>query len=235
MNSDKSVASAIAIIAAAGQGLRVGAGYNKLFLPLKNTTILEYTLNLFLRHPRITHTYLVISPKDRPRISSMLQKNIADLTLLDGGERRQDSVLNALNLVQSGNESPEFVLVHDAARPLCTPELINRVLDACINADAVIPTIPLVDTIRQETPRGMRVIDRSKLYATQTPQGFRCKLLWEVSQKAVLEQWEVSDDASLLENAGFSVQRVEGDCNNFKITMPEDHSRACSLIEQKEQ
>ncbi len=207
------------VIAAAGQGKRVGAGHNKLLLELGGRTVLEHTLEVFRTHPCIRHIWLVVAPQDREAIATLTAG--MKVRLVDGGARRQDSVHCALSQLQQA-DPPSHVLIQDGARPFTTHGLIDCILEACFAHGAAMPGIPLADTIRRVREDATEVIDRSELLAVQTPQGFRLDWLWEASQQAQVRDWSVTDDASLLENAGRRVQCVPGEPDNRKLTTPDD-------------
>ena len=218
-----------AVIAAAGQGKRVGAGRNKLLLDLGNRTVLERTIEVFRTHPRIRCIWLVVSLQDRDEIEALTAG--MEITLVDGGVRRQDSVHCALLQLRE-SAPPSHVLIQDGARPFTTHDLIDRILDACFEHGAAIPGVPLADTIRRVREGTTEVIDRSKLIAVQTPQGFQLDWLWNASQQAQAQDGSVTDDASLLENAGHRVHCVPGDPDNRKLTIPEDFEWARRLLVQ---
>ena len=218
-----------AVIAAAGQGKRVGAGRNKLLLDLGNRTVLERTIEVFRTHPRIRCIWLVVSLQDRDEIEALTAG--MEITLVDGGVRRQDSVHCALLQLRE-SAPPSHVLIQDGARPFTTHDLIDRILDACFEHGAAIPGVPLADTIRRVREGTTEVIDRAELIAVQTPQGFRLDWLWEASQQAQAQDGSVTDDASLLENTGHRVHCVPGDPDNRKLTTPEDLEWARRVLAQ---
>ena len=138
---------------------------------------------------------------------------------IPGGERRRDSVAAGLARLVSG---PEWVLVHDAARPLASLELARRVVGRLIggHADAVIPVVPVRDTIKRvEDDVVLSTVDRSLLAAAQTPQGFRVARLRDAQAS---DSADAPDEAALLESAGCRVVTVPGDPGNLKLTFPED-------------
>jgi 2-C-methyl-D-erythritol 4-phosphate cytidylyltransferase len=218
-----------AILPAAGRGQRMGADRNKLLLPLHTASILEHSLAKLREHPSIRHIYLVFAPEDQASIAPFA--SLPDVTLVAGGPRRQDSVANALRQVNA-DEKDEAVLVHDAARPLCSPTLIARVASALEQHPAVIPVIALKDTIRKVQGEHVSLVDRSELVATQTPQGFRLEPYLHATRQAQLENWSVTDDASLLEKAGVPLHVVDGEETNLKITTPLDLQFARFLLSQ---
>ena len=221
---------AVAVIVAAGQGTRMGEDHNKLLLPLGTSTILEFSLEPFLKHTRIRKIFLSVASQDRCVFERIIPKEVV---LVEGGKRRQDSVHNALLRVMKEKPVPELVLVHDGARPFCSIELIDRILSVALEHGSGIPVIPLVDTIRRITKTKTEIIERSELFAVQTPQGFRTKLIKDASMQAVENNWSVTDDASLVEKIGVRVATVEGDPQNIKITTSADLDRACWIINSK--
>ena len=208
-----------AILPAAGQGRRMGANQNKLFLPLNDSSVLDETLRKVISHPQICHIYLVYAQEDQESLNSL--RSLPDLTLVLGGERRQDSVAAALAQIQT-DRLVEKVIVHDAARPLCSTELISRVIRALEHYPAVIPVIPLKDTIRQINGEQVKLVNRQNYVATQTPQGFHLSPYWQATLQSQQEDWDVTDDASLLEKTGIPVHLIPGEETNLKITTPLD-------------
>ena len=153
--------------------------------------------------------------------------------MVDGGKRRQDSVHNALLTIMQEKIIPELVLVHDAARPFCSGELIDSIIDSANKYGAAIPILPVVDTIRIVRDNKTRIVDRNKLFSVQTPQGFQTKIIKDASIQAIEKKWEVTDDAALIEKMGGKVKTVLGDPQNFKITTPTDLERAKFFINSK--
>ena len=221
---------AVAVIVAAGQGTRMGIEHNKLLLPLGTSTILELSLEPFLKHTEIKKIYLTVASKDHRVFESIIPKEVI---LVEGGKRRQDSVHKALLRVLQEKPVPELVLLHDGARPFCSEELIDRILAAAHEHVAGFPIIPLVDTIRRVIKGKTEVVDRSELFAVQTPQGFRTELLKDASMLAIANKWTVTDDASLVEKSGGKVATVEGEPQNIKITTSADLEKADWIINLK--
>ena len=218
---------AVAVIVAAGKGSRMGENRNKLLLPLGTSTILETSLEPFLKHSRILKIYLAASLQDHQLIKKLIPEEVI---LVKGGKRRQDSVHNVLVEVMKEKNIPDAVLIHDGARPFCSLKLIDRILDATHRHDAAIPVLPINDTVRLITEEKTNVVDRRGLYSVQTPQGFNSELIYDASSKAKAKHTEVTDDASLLENTLQRVASVEGEVHNIKITTPADLEQARWII-----
>ena len=127
-------------------------------------------------------------------------------------------------------KTPDAVLIHDGARPFCSSNLIDRVLDAIQRHDVAIPVLPINDTVRRITEGKTSVLERRGLFSVQTPQGFRPEQLYAASSKAKRENIEVTDDASLLEKISQRVASVEGEVHNIKITTPADLEQARWII-----
>lgn len=212
-----------AIIAAGGTGTRLGAGVPKQFLQLGGQTILERSIAAFMRHDRVTEVVLALPPQSTLEVAGPDGK----LRVVAGGARRQDSVANAFDAVSPG---AQIVLVHDAARPFVSADVISRTIDAAAVHGAAIAAVAVTDTVKQVTMEGgdlviAGTIPRESIYLAQTPQGFRR----EVLAKAVsLGRGDAvaTDEAALAELAGHPVHIVEGDVENVKITTAADLDRA---------
>ena len=202
----------VAVVPAAGSGERLAAGVPKAFAGLAGQTLIEHAL-AGLRSSGVVDGIVVAVPADRTDEAKLILGS--DVTVVAGGADRTESVRLAL----AAAENPEFVLVHDAARPLTPPALIARVVGA-LNAGhtAVVPGLPLADTIKAVDANGavLGTPERAGLRAVQTPQGFSAELLLRAYQRAGTAP--VTDDASLVESIGGQVQVVDGDPLAFKIT-----------------
>lgn len=164
---------------------------------------------------------VIAAPRERwDAIAALVrERGMAEPTLVEGGERRQDSV----RLAAQRCAGSEWVCVHDAARPLVTAELVRRVLDGAQATGAATTAVPCVDTIKQvHDGHVLRTLDRSELMATQTPQAFHTTLLQRAHEQAVADGALGDDDASLAERLGVSVAVVTGDPRNVKVTYPHD-------------
>lgn len=214
------------LVPAAGAGVRLGPGAPKALRPLAGEPLLVHAVRRIAAAPSV-HTIVVAAPAaDVESVRSMLAP-VAPVTVVPGGAERQASVAAALSAVPAG---PEIVLVHDAARALTPPELVEAVAEAVRSGhDAVIPVLPVVDTIK-EVDAGERVlgtVDRSALRAVQTPQGFRRSVLAAAHAAA---GDPLTDDAGLVEKQGVPVVCVPGSEYALKITRPFDLALAEHLL-----
>ena len=210
------MSTAVAIVPAAGSGERLGAGLPKALVELCGRTMLERTVDGLLVSG-VIHRVVVAVPHHRLAETAALLDGRA--IVVEGGAQRYDSVQRALTAVGD----PDFVVVHDAARPLTPVGQIQRVVEALRDGmRAVIPVLPVVDTIKAVDANGvvLGTPERSGLRAVQTPQGFETDLLRRAYQR--IGTVPVTDDASLVENLGIAVHTVAGDTLAFKITTPLD-------------
>ncbi|SCL14584.1 2-C-methyl-D-erythritol 4-phosphate cytidylyltransferase [Micromonospora rhizosphaerae] len=214
------------LVPAAGAGVRLGPGAPKALRPLAGEPLLVHAVRRIAAAPSV-HTIVVAAPAaDVESVRSMLAP-VAPVTVVPGGAERQASVAAALAAVPAG---PEIILVHDAARALTPPALVESVAEAVRSGqDAVIPVLPVVDTIK-EVDAGERVlgtVDRSALRAVQTPQGFRRPVLTAAHAAA---GDPLTDDAGLVEKQGVPVVCVPGSELALKITRPFDLALAEHLL-----
>ncbi|HHP50857.1 MAG TPA: 2-C-methyl-D-erythritol 4-phosphate cytidylyltransferase [Moorella mulderi] len=218
------------IIAAAGEGKRLGLGYNKVFLELRGKPLLAYVLETVETCPSVKEVFIVTREEDMELCWSLVSKGdfkkVRDV--LPGGRERQDSVALALERLK---DLQDWVAVHDGARPFFTHELLDRVLRAALEVGAALPALPVRETIKKADQR-QRVegtIDRTGLWLAQTPQIFKREWLQEAYRRAQREGWRASDDAALVERTGYPVQLVWGEEINIKITTAGDLPLARAL------
>ncbi|MGE3961275.1 MAG: 2-C-methyl-D-erythritol 4-phosphate cytidylyltransferase [Dehalococcoidia bacterium] len=210
-----------AIIVAAGSSTRMGT--DKIWAMLGSAPVLVHSIAALANTPGITDI-VVVAPIEKHAAIDLLPSPVPIATVA-GGARRQDSVAAGLRAAPDA----AWYLVHDGARPLVTPALAARVLDAAGSHGAAIPVVPVVDTIKRVDGAGRvrETLDRSELRAVQTPQAFRGDLLRRVHLEL---DADVTDDAALLEALGIPVATVEGDHENLKITTPSDLAIAQALL-----
>ena len=215
------------MIAAAGSGQRLGAGGPKAFVELAGRPLLEWTLEALRGAASIAEVIVAAPPGSESRVSELGVLAVA------GGEHRSESVANALELV-----GEELVVVHDAARPLVTPGLVDAVvgeLAAEPDANAVIAAAPVSDTIKEASEEGLveRTRDRSRLWAVQTPQAFRTDALREALAVAPSDLAGVTDEAMLVERRGGAVLIHSAPPENIKVTTPFDLRAAELLLRER--
>ena len=217
------------ILLAAGKGTRMMCATHsipKQFLELNGLPLYMHSVRTMAALPDLRGFIVVVPYGEMERCRRELAAAAFALpwTLAPGGERRQDSVANALDELQKWAPEASAVLIHDTARPFASARLMSTVADALhAGAEAVIPGIAVVDTIK-ECEQGFvsRTPDRSTLRAVQTPQGFLLQSLRRAHVLAREQNWDVTDDAMLLERCARPVRIVEGEASNVKITNPED-------------
>jgi 2-C-methyl-D-erythritol 4-phosphate cytidylyltransferase / 2-C-methyl-D-erythritol 2,4-cyclodiphosphate synthase len=215
----------VAMVVASGRGVRFG-GRPKQYRGLAGRPVLRHSLERFARHPGIEGVRVVIHPDD----AADYARAVAGLALLDpvaGGETRQESV--RLGLESLEGDPPERVLIHDGVRPLVSRPLIDRVLAALDEAPAVLPALPVTDTLkRAEGGLVSATVERSRLYRAQTPQGFAFAPI--LAAHRAQQGAALTDDAAVAAAAGLPVRLVEGDEANLKITDAADLERAAGLL-----
>jgi 2-C-methyl-D-erythritol 4-phosphate cytidylyltransferase len=220
------------IIPAAGSGSRMGAGFNKLFLKIIESPIIELTLKIFGEDKRCNEIILPIKEAEKQFFESLnLPSTIKHkLTFVQGGSERQESVYNGLVSIK---DTESLILVHDGARPFVTNVVIERILEKLIEQEAVICAVPMKDTIKKVVNNVVvETIDRSTLWGVQTPQAFTYECLMAAHRKAIEKGFLGTDDASLVEWNGSKVSVVNGDYNNIKVTTKEDLFFAKTIYEQ---
>lgn len=221
------------IIPAAGQGKRMRAGKNKVLLQLKDKPILIHTLQVFERDERCEGIILAISADDESLFRKLLEQyKIGKVTaLVQGGAERQHSVYNGLKAAKRGG----IILVHDAARPFILPSVIHELVDVAERDGGAIVAVPVKDTIKKVHDfEVVETVERSSLWAVQTPQAFRMSILEEAHEEAIRQNFLGTDEASLVERLRIPVKIVEGDYDNIKLTTPEDLYFAEAILKQRD-
>lgn len=213
-----------ALIPAAGMGRRMGSRVAKQFLPLGGKPLLAHTLLAFQRAPEIDEIIPILSPEDREHcLRDIIEAfQITKVrTIAAGGRERQDSVFNGLEKLGA---DAAVVLVHDGARPLVTGDMIRECAALAAKGQCVTVGVPVKDTVKEVDGRGMvlRTLERSMLWAIQTPQAFPCAILKAAHVERGSGKHYGTDDATLVELAGHPVRVIRGNYENIKITTPED-------------
>jgi 2-C-methyl-D-erythritol 4-phosphate cytidylyltransferase len=211
----------LAILVAAGRGERMGATRPKAFLDLAGVPMLLRAARVFEAAPSVDALVAVVPSSELESAQEILEPITKLFGVASGGARRQDSVQAGLDLAPPGFDG--VVLVHDAARPLVTVEIIEAVAAAAREAGAALPVLPVVDTIKRVSQgRVEGSLDREELRAAQTPQGFRVALLRRGYEEALAAGATLTDEAMAVERLGEPVAMVPGASRNRKITTVED-------------
>ncbi len=227
-----------AILPAAGLGTRMAGPQPKQFLSLDGIPILIHSLRAFAAVPRITGIFVAVRNAEMERVQAQIAEYglTSRAHVVEGGDTRQESVVHALNAVPA--EPDDVILVHDAVRPLIDVATIDRTIDAVVEFGAAIVGMPATDTIKQveRTAHGAIVtstIPREFIVQAQTPQGFRFGLLHKAMTDATVDGFVGTDEASVVERAGFPVAVVHGSQVNLKITQPGDLELAEFYLHQR--
>jgi 2-C-methyl-D-erythritol 4-phosphate cytidylyltransferase len=223
------------LIPAAGAGKRMGKALAKQFLALGDKPILAHTLLAFQRASEIDEIIPILSEED---LETCLREIIEAYhitkvkTLVVGGKERQDSVVNGLHKLE---KDAAIVLVHDGVRPFVTPEMIKEAVDYAKRGECVAMGVPIKDTIKEVNDQGMvrHTLDRSRLWAIQTPQAFPAKALKRAYEEASKQRVYGTDDATIVERMGGSVRVLMGSYENIKITTPEDLMLAEEILKRR--
>lgn len=223
---------AAAVIVAAGSSSRMGQ--NKQWMSLLGQPVLLHTLQAFQQAQSIARLVVVTRPQDMERVEELCRRHGVDKLdrVVRGGATRQQSVAAGIAALPSGLQ---VVSIHDGARPLITPELIDLCSGACLTRGAVALGVGVKDTIKQADGQGkiLATPDRAGLWAVQTPQTFLLERYRQALRQAEREGLDCTDDCQLMERAGHSVFLLPGSYENIKITTPEDIAVAEALFLQR--
>ncbi|MBI3993320.1 MAG: 2-C-methyl-D-erythritol 4-phosphate cytidylyltransferase [Candidatus Lambdaproteobacteria bacterium] len=220
------------LIPAAGAGRRMGGSGSKVLAPLAGEPLIRHTVRLFHALPAIEAIHVICRPAERAALQACFAHREAWAKLrplIEGGAERRDSVFRGLHALES--RPPWAVLVHDGARPCCSPALVARLLAALETAEAAVPVIPLADTVRRRAEGRSEVVDRAALLRTQTPQAFRWATLHEAYRCGMTLPNAFTDDAQFVEAAGGAVATVPGEARNIKVTHGDDLALAAWLLQ----
>ena len=230
----------IAVILAGGTGSRMGSSVPKQFMPLAGRTVIEYSIETFCNHPVIDEVAVVVHPDWRGRMEEIVER-LKVSRIIDGGSERYMSSLNAI-MAYIDEPDDTNLLLHDAARPFVTAEIIDRVVAALGNHEAVGVAVPSTDTVWEvhpdmsgelivnsekcEIPRFVaRIPERRLMWRAQTPQAFRLPLIRDAYQRALQDpQFQATDDCGVVRKymPGTKITVVEGSDSNLKVTTPQD-------------
>ena len=211
----------IAIVLAAGRSSRMGGGTNKQFLELLGRPILHYSLAAFEQCAAVNAIIVVRRPENADQTEQLAKGFSKVIAFVDGGVERQNSVWNGLAKCPPGTE---IVAVHDGARPLVTPALIEATIISARAHGTGIAATKIVDTIKEADDNRvvLRTVDRTKLWAMQTPQTVRFALLRQAYAKVLEQGIVVTDEAAAVEGLGHPVHLVDTPFLNLKVTTPDN-------------
>ena len=230
LSFDIVVPDTAAIILAAGGSTRMG-GVSKQFLALDGIPVIMRSVLAFENTEEIKSIVIVAKADDIIPLQALCNEyNITKLAdIIEGGETRAISSKNGVERCKDA----EFVAIHDGARPLVSAEVIRAAIDGAKEHGAALPGVPLKDTVKRVDADGkvLETPERGGLMAVQTPQVFKTELYKESLSKLGEEAEALTDDAAVLEQAGYSVYITQGDYKNIKITTPEDIKTALSFLE----
>ena len=197
------------------------AGKNKLLIELENKSLIYWTLKSIFSATKVSWVGIIGQPDDKEKLLNSAKDFSCKVKWINGGNTRQESVFKGLNSLPP---EAQKVLIHDGARCLITPELINKCIIELEKNEAVILATKVTDTIKIVDKRGFikNTPDRKFLWAAQTPQGFSVDSLKKAHKMAIDNNWEVTDDASLFEMLNWRVKIIEGNYSNLKVTSPID-------------
>jgi 2-C-methyl-D-erythritol 4-phosphate cytidylyltransferase len=214
------------VIPAGGSGTRMGSDKRKQYLELAGTPILLRSLRPFLEHPAVHQVVVALPPEDAVSPPAFMPEGVV---IVPGGRSRGDSVGRGLDTVR---RDVDLVLIHDAARPLLSRALLDRVLQVAAAGVGAVPALPVSDTLKRAGQGGdvRETLDRAGIWAVQTPQGFPRDMILDAYRRAAEDGVAATDDAALVERLGGPVRLVPGDPENLKITGPVDLALAETIL-----
>ena len=231
------------VIPAAGSGSRMGTKEVKTFLKLMGRDLIEWTIDPFLENDWVDQILIVGRRQEEERFEGLLNKirsertekgqKVPAMNFVAGGPDRLESVYNGLMQL---NEDIAFVMIHDGARPLVTPEIIERCLLDTLEHNASVVCVPVKDTIKVATDDHFvdYTPDRTRLFSIQTPQCFERNLLLRAYEQGRMQGLAATDDSGLVEAFGHPVKLTLGSYHNIKVTTPEDLMLAEQILEERE-
>lgn len=228
--------SVAAIVVAGGSGSRFGGTGNKAYAALGGWPLASHSL-ASLAAAGCDPLVLVIRPGDGPQATEAIGRAGVDAIIVPGGPTRHASEHRGLEALRSAvvAGTVEVVLVHDAARPLATVELVTRVVEAAHHRGGACPGLPLSGPVFTRGPAGLRPAQVDRLWRVQTPQGFHARPLLEAYDRAAIEGFEGVDTAETAHRFGdIEVEVVPGDPDNLKVTLPGDLSRAERILTRRQ-
>ena len=226
----------IAIILSGGTGTRMGLSIPKQYVEVNGKPVIEYCLSTLLGHDKIDIAIIAASTEWHDLIDECINKlsSSTPVYFSEPGETRQGSIINALKVAkQKGAAETDIVLIHDAARPMLTAKLVTDCLQACKDADAVLPVIPVKDTVYMSLD-GKNIdslLERKTLWNGQAPEAFRFGTYYDANMKLSADEINrITGSTEVSYRAGLKCVLIPGDTNNFKITTQEDLSNFESIV-----
>lgn len=207
-----------ALIVAGGSGTRMGKETPKQFLEIGGKPVLMHTLETFYQYDSEIEFVIVLPQQQFANWNELCKKHQFKInhTIVSGGENRFQSVKNGLDQIANSG----IVFIHDGVRPAVSQQTIQNCYKTTLEKGNALPVIPPSESVRFSDEKGNKSVDRSKYFLVQTPQTFKVQQIKEAYQKAGHENF--TDDASVLEAMGVSINLVEGNRENIKITWPQD-------------
>jgi 2-C-methyl-D-erythritol 4-phosphate cytidylyltransferase len=225
----------VALIPAAGSGVRMGSTVKKPYLLLAGQPLLHHALKAFDRAPSIDWIIIAVAPGEEASCEAEVVRKYPfkkNITIIAGGNVRQDSVRR---LLEQTPEDTSLVLIHDGARPLITVDLIERALAETKKWQATVAAVPAKDTIQVTNEAGFvqQTLPREQLWSIQTPQTFALQLIREAHAQALQDGFVGTDEGSLVQRLGKPVKIIMGAYDNIKVTTPEDLIVAEALMKKR--
>ncbi|MFD2657911.1 2-C-methyl-D-erythritol 4-phosphate cytidylyltransferase [Gracilibacillus thailandensis] len=224
------------IVLAAGQGKRMNAGKNKQFIELLNEPLIIHTLKKFIKDSWCQNIYLVINPNEQEQMEELIVSYQwqDQIIFVHGGRERQESGYQGL-LAINEEQQDMIVMIHDGARPFVEESQLHELAQAAKGKKAALLAVPVTDTIKRKNGDKIETLDRSTLWAAQTPQAFNYPLIKKAHEQAIASEYLGTDDVSLVEALGEPVDIVQGTYQNVKLTTQEDIVRAEMILERQEE
>jgi 2-C-methyl-D-erythritol 4-phosphate cytidylyltransferase/2-C-methyl-D-erythritol 2,4-cyclodiphosphate synthase len=222
VDPDSATNCVTALIVAAGSGTRMGGETPKQYRLLAGKPLLRHAVEALIDHPQISAVRVVIGRGQEEQAASALA-GLDVGTPIIGGAERADSVRAGLDAIEDG-----IVLVHDAARPFCPPEVVHRLIDALDKADGAVPVLPVADTLAKGDSELRGTVNRTQLLRVQTPQAFHLEDLRYAYEEAANSA--PTDESTVMQHAGLKVATVRGDESLDKLTSPRDWERAEMML-----
>lgn len=224
-----------ALIPAAGQSVRFGGTTVKQYTHLLGQPVMAHSIQAVLKHPSVTQVTVVLAPDDGI-YNELIRPVFPEVTTVEGGETRSQSVMNGLRFIMEADPDCEWVLVHDAARPCLSAAALHDLIELGLTSMAgAILAIPVSDTLKVANESGYinQTVDRSCYWSAQTPQLFRIHQLAANMESALSQGEQPTDEAAAMEAAGVHPLLVQGVASNIKITGPDDMAMAEFILQRQ--